>query len=443
MDKSFIKVSELNEKLKYSLENDDSLKSLSIKGEVANLTHNIKGHIYFSLKDADSKIDCAIWKFNAHKFKNLNIEEGTEIIATGNITYYVKTGKITYVVNDLKIDGIGELNILYNKRFNQLKESGWFNDERKKPIPKLPKNIGVVTAATGDAVRDIINSIKRRFPLVNLFIFPAMVQGDESAKDIASKIQQANNFKTKLDVLIVGRGGGSYEDLWSFNEMEVLNAIYNSEIPIITGIGHEADFTIADYVSDARASTPTAAGEKATPDVNNLQQLLNNKLNMFIEKVNTRINYYKEIINTSSKNYITIINNKIENSKIILNNQSNLIKNFVISKLHKYNDSIKNTKQIYYNSILNKIKYHKIEISNWNSLWEKLIIDKLKDCGNKLMNYQTSINSHDPNLILSKGYSIIKNNNKILRSKNDFDNIDIINVTLNDGDVDLNIKKGN
>ncbi|WP_186788052.1 exodeoxyribonuclease VII large subunit [Spiroplasma clarkii] len=248
---------------------------------------------------------------------NLNVSEGTEVIAIGNISYYKPSGKITFVVNNLQIDGVGALAIEYDNRLREVQEKGWCDEVNKKQIPKIPNNIGIVTAATGDAVRDLISNMRRRYKVANIYLFPTLVQGDGAAKDIASKIIMANNFSHKLDVLIVGRGGGSYEDLWAFNEWPVLNAIHESKIPIITGIGHEPDVTIADYLADKRASTPTAAGEYATPDINAIYKSLDNTQTQLANILQNKLTLLRtEIINLKN-NLQAQLENKLIALKII------------------------------------------------------------------------------------------------------------------------------
>ncbi|QHX36683.1 exodeoxyribonuclease VII large subunit [Spiroplasma sp. BIUS-1] len=420
MTEMIFKISDFADILKDYVEESNAFKNVNIKGEVANLTLNKSGHIYFSLKDSQAKVDCAIWKTNAQKFIDLNIKEGTEIIGKGSLSYYKPTGKLTFTIYDVRVDGVGELSILYDKRFKELKEQGWFLDEFKKPIPKFPNNIGIVTAATGDAVRDLITTIKRRYPPVNIFLFPSLVQGEGAAKDIAKKIKQANNFEVKLDTLIVGRGGGSYEDLWSFNELEVLQAIRESDIPIISGVGHEPDITLTDYVSDFRASTPTAAGEKATPDKESVIHALANKTNEFAKVLTNKIekiNY--EIENVDSK-LKSVLKNKYLNLKTNFENISNNL-----------------------NSIINnKIKFINNDFENDIKTWKQILQHRLEKDKNQLKMFEEKIELQSPFLPLEKGYAILKQEKEIIRSVNNIDANKNITAILKDGEVNLKLEKG-
>ncbi|QGS51945.1 exodeoxyribonuclease VII large subunit [Spiroplasma tabanidicola] len=419
MSEQIINVSEFNKKIKMYLEKPIDFKNISVKGEIANLTYNKVGHIYFSLKDSTARIECAIWKFNAYKFKNLNPIEGDEIIAIGSISYYEPTGKVTFTVVDIKIDGIGELAILYEKRKRELEQLGWFSNENKKNIIKKPLNIGIVTAATGAAVNDLITTIKRRYPIVNIYIFPALVQGEQAAEDIAKKIKLANNFHLKLDTLIVGRGGGSYEDLWSFNEMPVLEAIHKSNIPIISAVGHEPDNTISDLVADARASTPTAAGELATPDKNNLIKILDSIQKDFGKIVLNKLNLLKKEINLSEVLIKKDLKTKFENIKIVLMQESKKINTTIINKLFNLKDYLFN-----------------LENKNKKSLYEKF-----KALKNDFDFEEKKINILNPKKPLEKGFVILKQNKNIIYSVNDIDKNNNVTAILKNGNLDLKILK--
>ncbi|AUB31644.1 exodeoxyribonuclease VII large subunit [Spiroplasma floricola] len=421
MTEMIFKITDFADILKNYVEESNALKNINVKGEIANLTHNKSGHIYFSLKDSQAKIDCAIWKTNASRFIEQNIKEGTEVIAKGSISYYKPTGKLTFTIYDIRVDGIGELAIIYDRRFRELQEQGWFLDEFKKPIPKFPTNIGIVTAATGDAVRDLITTIKRRYSSVNIFLFPSLVQGEEAPKDIAKKIKQANNFTVKIDTLIVGRGGGSYEDLWSFNEMQVLQAIKDSSIPIISGVGHEPDITLTDYVADFRASTPTAAGEKATPDTENVLQALNSKNHEFAK----------------------VLNNKIEKLHMEIDNLSYTLKTSIQNKIVSLNNNFKNTSNFFNSLIKNKIIIMNNNFKNDIHNWKTNLNNKLNKNLEQLKNYKEKIDLQNPYLPLSKGYSILKQDDQIIRSKENIIKNKLVTAILNDGEVKLKLEEEN
>lgn len=260
-------VKEINTKIKYVLE--DGLPSrMIVSGEISGWRPHSSGHSYFSLKDEGGILPCVMWKSAIERLK-IDINSGMAVLATGHIDVYPAGGKYQYYVDKLQPAGIGDLQQAFEKMQKQLRAEGLFSDEHKKPIPKYPMRIGLVTSASGAAVKDIADSIYTRWPCAKMLIYPATVQGASAAKEIAKAIRGVNNRnnKLKIDILIVGRGGGSMEDLWAFNEEPVARAIYASKIPVISAVGHEIDFTIADYVADARASTPTKAGVIAVPDM--------------------------------------------------------------------------------------------------------------------------------------------------------------------------------
>lgn len=274
MNKPIMTVSQLNTMLKSLIENAAVLQNLYVRGEISNLTFNRSGHIYFSLKDEKASLKCMIWRDRVKQFRDLNLKEGMAVTCLGRLTYYILGGSLGLEIANLTLEGKGELQKLYDQRFNKLQAEGWFDESLKQNLPKFPKNIGIVTADTGAVIHDLVSTIRRRYPLTSIYLFPTQVQGPQAANNIAEKITQANRFTEPLDVLIVGRGGGSYEDLWSFNELVVLSAIRQSIIPIVSAVGHEPDFTLADYVADKRAATPTAAAELVTPNLRELQQNL-------------------------------------------------------------------------------------------------------------------------------------------------------------------------
>jgi exodeoxyribonuclease VII large subunit len=257
-------VSELTKEIKQTLE--DKFDQVSVEGEISNFKAHISGHWYFSLKDANASISCAMWKgFNNYVI--FTPQDGMKVIINGKITVYPPRGNYQIDVRSMKPAGVGELQAAFEALKQKLSDEGLFNEEFKKPIPTFPKKIGIVTAIDGAAFKDMISVAKRRFPLVELVIAPTRVQGAGAAEMIVKSIELLNKHK-EIDIIIVGRGGGSIEDLWAFNEEKVARAIFASEIPIISGVGHEIDFTIADFVADLRAPTPSAAMELATPDKN-------------------------------------------------------------------------------------------------------------------------------------------------------------------------------
>lgn len=258
-----LSVKQLTRYIKARLENDATLQDVWVRGEISNFTRHTSGHFYFTLKDEASRVKSIMFASHNQRLPFLP-KEGTKVIARGNISVYERDGAYQFYVTYMQPDGIGSLYLAYEQLKKKLDEEGLFAEYRKRPIPRFPRAIGVITSPTGAAVRDIIITLQRRFPQVPVLLHPVLVQGTQAAPSIARAIRTMNE-RAEVDVLIVGRGGGSLEELWAFNEEAVARAIYHSAIPVISAVGHETDFTIADFVADLRAATPTAAAELAVP----------------------------------------------------------------------------------------------------------------------------------------------------------------------------------
>ncbi|AXK51173.1 exodeoxyribonuclease VII large subunit [Spiroplasma alleghenense] len=412
MEEKALSVTELNNFIKRNLESNEYLKNINVTGELSNLTFNKSGHIYFSIKDEGSAISCMIWKDKSILLKSLNPKEGMNLTVTGRVTYYVPNGKTNFEVVDIKLDGFGQLHLLYNERKIQLENLGWFDKSIKKTVPNFPKNIGIVTASTGAAVQDLIKTISRRYPQANVYVFPTLVQGEQAQFDIANKIKQANNFEKKLDVLIVGRGGGSYEDLWSFNEMPVLEAIRDSIIPTISAVGHEPDFTLSDYVADLRAATPTAAAEIATPSIEELKRALENYEAQISKGIIKKHNDFKKELRNYYQNSIKSFKNKFLNFDREFHLISKNLIQIINSKIKSIDDFLDNSLNQQYFKIKNKIEWNEVNLNHFN--------DKIK-----LLN---------PLKPLEKGFAIVRNkDNQILRSINEISAEKIVSIEMRDG----------
>jgi exodeoxyribonuclease VII large subunit len=271
-DEKILSVKDLTRFIKMKLESDELLQNVLVRGEISNFTHHSSGHMYFTLKDAGSRIKCIMFASQNQRLPFIP-REGQKVIAGGSISVYERDGQYQFYISHMQPDGIGSLYLAFEQLKKKLEEEGLFAQERKKPIPRFPGAIGVVTSPTGAAIRDVLITLQRRYPAVPIIIFPVAVQGRQAAPSIARAIETMNRLR-EVDVLIVGRGGGSLEELWAFNEEIVARSIYQSKLPIISAVGHETDYTIADFVADLRAATPTAAAELAVPHVLELKQQL-------------------------------------------------------------------------------------------------------------------------------------------------------------------------
>ena len=275
MKNKVFSVTQINTYIKRMFQSDYALRRISIKGQVSNCKYHSSGHIYFSLKDEGSQISCVMFANARYDGLKFELEDGQEVVVDGNISVYERGGSYQLYAQEIRLNGIGELYVAYEMLKQKLYEEGLFDHEKKKPIPKNPKKIGVVTARTGAAIHDIISTAKRRNPYVQLILYPAKVQGDGASDTIVAGIKALDQYG--VDIIIVGRGGGSIEDLWAFNEEKVARAIYEVQTPIISGTGHEVDTTIADYAADLRAATSTAACELAVPDIREVMEGITNR----------------------------------------------------------------------------------------------------------------------------------------------------------------------
>ncbi len=273
-DKLILTVTQLNEYIKSKIDSDQTLSNLWIKGEVSNFVHHKSGHLYFTLKDEGSLVRALMFSSSANKLL-FKPENGMKVVMHGRVASYVRDGIYNFYADSIEPDGIGALYIAYEQLKKKLDAEGLFRPENKKLLPKIPTRIGVITSPTGAAVRDIINVISRRFPYAKIVIYPALVQGDGAPPQLIAGIQHFNTTNS-ADVIILGRGGGSIEDLWAFNNEVLAREIFASRIPIISAVGHETDFTICDFVADRRAPTPSAAAEIAVPETVELQRKISN-----------------------------------------------------------------------------------------------------------------------------------------------------------------------
>lgn len=266
-----VKVGQLNNYIGRVLKTDPILANVSVVGEISNLKFHSSGHVYFSLKDETSKVNCFLAASNLERI-TCPMEEGMEIIATGYISVYERGGYYSLNIRDIEVNGEGQLAIQFEKLKARLEKEGLFAAENKKPLPEFPSKIAVVTSETGAAVRDIIRTIKNKNDYVDILVYPVLVQGPAAAEDIAAALRDINENYSDIDIIITGRGGGSMEELWAFNEEAVAMSIFASKIPVISAVGHETDFTISDFTADFRAATPTAAAELAVPDTGELRE---------------------------------------------------------------------------------------------------------------------------------------------------------------------------
>ncbi len=461
MENNNFSVSQINSYLKKKFNMDPKLKNIQVKGELSNYKSYANGHDYFTLKDENSQIKGVLYK---GRKRNLEFEpkNGMKVIIKGSIEVYEKNGYYQLKANTIKKDGIGDLYIAFEKLKKKLQSEGLFDKEHKKEIPKYPKRIGVITAKTGAAIKDIITTINRRYPQCEIYVFSTLVQGDFAAPQIVSQLKRSQKYD--LDTIIIGRGGGSIEDLWPFNEEIVAREIFDCKIPIISAVGHETDFTISDFAADLRAPTPTAAAELAVPqtdELNNRIYQISKRLTKIME--NMLLNNKERLDNICKKQIIKnpesiydikqmhldqLINNLDHSSKdIITKNKSKL-------QLLENNAVLKNPKNIYenkkthLNNLIKNLNYSSKNIITENKnkleiIKSSKILKNPNDIKNKkeerLIVNVDKLSILNPLLTLKRGYSIAKSKDKVIKSVKDVESGDEVDIKVDDGTINTKV----
>ena len=386
-----VTVTQLNKYLKDRFDEDENLGAILVKGEISNFKNHYTGHLYFTLKDENSLIKCIMFKSYAERLA-FKPKDGMKVMVFGSVSVFERDGVYQIYVKQMMEDGMGDLHEQFEKLKAQLESEGLFDEAHKKPIPLYPKVVGVLTSQTGAVIRDIINVSTRRNPNVYIRLLPVPVQGPGAAEQIAEKIKVMNDQKL-ADVLIIGRGGGSLEDLWPFNEEIVARAIYQSELPIISAVGHETDFTIADFVADLRAPTPSAAAELAVPDVYELKQKINNYQNR----------------------YRLALKKKIELMKL------------------RYEKCMKS--RVFTDS-MRKIRDMDVTLDSYVQRLENKIKIIHKDNKSSYVELVTKLDTLSPLKTLTRGYSLTEKDNKIVKSANELNKNDKVKLKFHDGEKD-------
>ncbi len=391
MSEMIFTVSELTSEIKITLE--EHFSALNVIGEISNFKAHVSGHWYFTLKDANAQINCTMWR-GINNYVFFTPQDGMKVIVRGRLTVYPPRGSYQLDVRSMQPAGEGELQAAFERLKRKLQKEGLFDKELKKPIPAFPRKIGIVTGAGTAALRDMISVAKRRYPVVELVIAGARVQGEGAAEEISQAIKKLNKLND-IDLIIVARGGGSLEDLWAFNEEVVARTIFESEIPIVSGVGHEIDFTIADFVADYRAPTPSAAMEIATPDINEIFAFLN------------------------EFSYNTTIN--------------------IFDKIDRYKSNVQQISGSYgFKNPLNRIKNFYQYLDNLVYKLDGLTTNKLKHLNNILNLKNQIIHSHSVEKNLKKGYTLIRQNGKLIPRAKQLNPGEQFSVKFFDKEVKIN-----
>ncbi len=439
MDK-YLSVTAITKYIKYKFDQDPHLLNVFIKGEISNFKRHSSGHLYFALKDDKGVLSAMMFKSSANQL-SFNPKEGDQVLVEGRIGVYESRGAYQIYIQSMQLDGVGLLYEKFEALKKELAEKGYFDQEHKLSIPKYPKKIAVLTASTGAAIRDICSTLDKRYPLAEQVLMSTLVQGKGAKDNIINNIKEADSMG--VDVIIVGRGGGSIEDLWSFNEREVVEAIYHCKTPVISAVGHETDTTLSDFVSDVRAATPTQAAVIATPDINALYQLISNARQYLTKHITQTIQQDKHKLKQLSSYYklktpSLLYDQETQKLDELQKQLSRNLEQTVTRNNHKL-DILQNKLRI--TPIYNKTFQFRQDFNRLNMLQTQLVNRIISQKKQVLTNKLAQLDALSPTQIMLRGYSIIEKDDKIITSKNDLKIDDDITINLKDGKINANVKE--
>ena len=440
-ENKYLTVSAINKYIKYRFDNDASLKNIYVKAEISNVRKS-KGFLYFVLKDEESEMNAIMFPNNLLRIKFEPVD-GMQVIALGSVEAYQKKGSYAFICNFLEDAGMGNAYLEFVKLKEKLTKEGLFEEKYKKKIPAYSQNIGVITSATGDAINDIIFTFNNRFPLANIYLYPALVQGPDAPATLIKALNKANDDNL-VDLIIIGRGGGSLEDLSCFNDEGLARAIFASKIPIISAVGHEADYSICDFVADLRAPTPTGAAMLASISKEDIYANLYN-INKHLNNVikNKLVEEYNKLQVITNSYALAKFSETLEKKKLFLDSLGLRLANISpINVLNIYSKDLNNLKtRLDLLNIDKVIDNHLLFINNLSISMGKTynyLLDKDNNDLDTLINKLILLN---PLNVLSKGYSVTYKDGKVLKSVNDVKENDLINIKINDGEIDAIVKE--
>lgn len=440
MNHEYLSISQINQFIKMVFDNNSYLQKVYLKGEISNFKRHTSGHLYLTLKDEEARISAIMFRSMAAKL-NFVPEDGMNVLVEGRISVYPAGGNYQIYIDKMEQDGLGNLYIEFEKLKKKLQQEGLFDPMHKQELPKFPRRIGIVTAPTGAAIKDILSTIQRRFPICETILFSSLVQGASAKEDIVKNIRLANTYD--IDLLIVGRGGGSIEDLWAFNEEVVARAIYESKIPIISAVGHEVDVTIADFVADKRAPTPTGAAEMAVPTIAEVESLFAAKKmevsNLFLNRLAEKKHQLKKLADSFIlKNPMVLYDVKIQKLDNLIERLQSSVTTYFEEKKQKFIQLkahyILQNPVIIYESQLNKVKTEQ-------ALLQKNIKTILLKKQNDLAFIVQTLKLVNPLNILDKGYSLVKKDGHILKNSSNIKVEDQLQIRLSKGELNVEVKE--
>lgn len=441
MEKKYLTVTALTKYIKRKLDTDPHLTHVWLKGEISNFKHHSRGHMYFTLKDDKSQIRAVMFAGYNRSLK-FRPEDGMSVFIQGEVSVFEPFGQYQIYVHEMVPDGIGSLYLAFEQLKEKLKKEGWFSEKYKREIPRYPETIGIVTSQTGAAIQDILSVLKSRYPSTSIIIFPALVQGEHAAESIVSAIKSANNSPVTLDVLIVGRGGGSIEDLWPFNEEIVARAIFHSKIPIITAIGHETDTTIADFVADMRAPTPTGAATLAVPDQQELIKTIKQLQNTLVAQISQMIKNKQKNLRHLYQSYAFRYPDHLMKQKDQYLDQktdeiSKGFKRFLFHKIETFRDYETRLNRQFPNKKLSEAHHN---FQQANHFLQRAMERYIEDESKHLKNTLEKLSLLSPLETLKRGFAIpYREDGMIIKSKNDIQQEAIIDVKIADGHLNCKV----
>ena len=431
MEKRYLTVSALNRYLKAKIDSDEQLQKILIKGEVSNFKHHSSGHLYFTLKDETSRINAVMFASKARKLP-FELENGMKVLIQASVSVYDVAGTYQLYVDNIEQDGLGNLYLRYEQLKKALALEGLFDQEHKQEIPKFPSKIAVLSAYPSAALADIVRTIKLRFPVVRVIVFPIPVQGKGAYLHIINTLNYVDSLG--FNTIIIARGGGSLEDLWNFNEEALARAIYNCKTPIISGVGHEIDYTICDFVADCRCATPTAAGIKATPDLVELKQNVNNINYTLNTLMKQKITLNKQMLNKLNSFYLFKNPNKLfEDKKVKIDYLSDRLKDIFTYNLNLQSNKAKNLIQTFNHQANLFKKKKKNHLNLINQTMEQLMKQKIKYEKEKLYYTLSKLNTLSPLKVLERGYAIVLKEDNVVLTVNELKTGDKIKIKMKDG----------
>ena len=441
MTETYLTVTALTKYIKHKFEADPYLERVFLTGEISNFRMRPNAHQYFSLKDDKAKISAIMFKgaFNKLKFQP---EEGMKVLVIGRISLYEPGGSYQIYIEHMEPDGVGALYQALEKRKKALQEEGLFKEAFKQPLVKYPKKIAVITSPSGAVVKDIITTTKRRYPIVQLVVFPTLVQGDKAADDIVKRIKEVDALGD-FDTMIVGRGGGSIEDLWPFNEERVVRAIFESRTPIISSVGHETDVTLADLVANVRAATPTAAAELATPVLREEILKIKEKESRLIQGMDNQIKHKKQKFDHLSESFVFKQPKRLyEAFSIQLDTLNRRLEQSLNSEIkQKEKEFIQLVKRLETQNPKEDINLAKQKVNYLNEKLTQSIDLTMKDKKRNLIQLMTNLDMLSPLQTMLRGYSYVTINDQIIKSTNDVEVNQVVNIHLSDGEVTAEIQE--